>query len=208
MIDLLSAHPATVFLIAANVILSFLTLANPTFMDNNIFHVEPIVEHREFHRLLTSGFLHGGGLHLLINMYVLWSFGAWLEGVLGPLRYLFVYVASLIGGSLWALMENRTKLQYRALGASGAVSGLVLSVCLLVPFAWLGVFFIPMPAVVFGVLFIVLSAVLAQRDHKIIGHEAHLGGALTGIVATILVAPGALSRFSEQIAAVLGGVDL
>ncbi len=205
MIEALSAYPATLFLIVANTAISIYALANPSFMQANIFHVGPIRDNREYHRLLASGFLHGGALHLLVNIYVLWSFGAWVEAALGSVRYLFVYVAALLGGSLWALMENRNRPDYRALGASGAVAGIVLSVCLFAPFAWLGVFFIPVPAVLFGLFFVVGSAILAQRENKRIGHEAHLGGALTGILATIAVAPRALSIFSEQVARVLGG---
>ena len=176
-------------------------------MEQNLFHVGPILQGREWHRIVTSGFLHGGFFHLLINMYVLYGFGRLLEhpNVLGTGGFLIVYGAALLGGSFWSLLENRRKPDYRALGASGATSGIILSVCLFAPFATLILFVIPMPAVVFGVVFIVLSAVLAQRENKVIGHEAHLGGALAGLIATMLVRPDALSIFSEQVAARLGG---
>ncbi|WOR16450.1 rhomboid family intramembrane serine protease [Hyphomonas sp. FCG-A18] len=199
--------PATFVLIAANVIASMIAFSNPRFMEQNLFHVGPILQGREWHRIVTSGFLHGGFFHLLINMYVLYGFGRLLEhpNVLGTGGFLIVYGAALLGGSFWSLLENRRKPDYRALGASGATSGIILSVCLFAPFATLILFVIPMPAVVFGVVFIVLSAVLAQRENKVIGHEAHLGGALAGLIATMLVRPDALSIFSEQVAARLGG---
>ncbi len=203
----LSAYPATVMLIAANVAASLYALSNPAFMNKNLFHVGPILQRREWHRLLTSGFLHGGMIHLLINMYVLWNFGRIIEGGLGIGRFLVIYFAALLGGNLWSLLENKTKSNYRALGASGATSGIVLSFILFRPFEQLVIFPIPipMPAILLGILFIVVSAVLAQRENKVIGHEAHLGGALAGILATIVVAPQALSIFSAQIAKVLGG---
>jgi membrane associated rhomboid family serine protease len=199
--------PATFVLIAANVIASMIAFSNPRFMEQNLFHVGPILQGREWHRIVTSGFLHGGFFHLLINMYVLYGFGRLLEhpNVLGTGGFLIVYGAALLGGSFWSLLENRRKPDYRALGASGATSGIILSVCLFAPFATLILFVIPMPAVVFGVVFIVLSAILAQRENKVIGHEAHLGGALAGLIATMLVRPDALSIFSEQVAARLGG---
>lgn len=201
-----SLYPVTMLLIAANVAASVLAFFNSRFMVQNLFHVGPILQNREWHRLVTSGFLHGGLLHLFVNMYVLLAFGAALEsGILGSLNFAIVYFASLIGGSLWSLLENKNKPDYRALGASGATSGIVLSFCLFGPFVQLGFFFIPMPAVVAGVLLIVVSAVLAQRENKVIGHEAHLGGALAGILATIAVYPEALSIFSSQVAARLGG---
>ncbi len=203
--DQISAFPATAVLIAANVAASLFAFTNSAFMNKNLFHVGPILHRREYHRLLTSGFLHGGMLHLFINMYVLWGFGRFLEYNLGTVKFLIIYFAALLGGSLWSLLENKNKPDYRALGASGATSGIILSYCLFLPLSMLGFFFIPMPAIVFAIIFIVASAILAQRENKVIGHEAHLGGALVGILVTIAVEPRALSIFSKQMSAVLGG---
>lgn len=203
----ITAYPATALLIAANIAASLLALSNRTFMEKNLFHVGPILGGREWHRMLTSGFLHGGMLHLFVNMYVLFMFGSLIEGALGLFGYLIVYFASLLGGNFWSLMENKSKPTYRALGASGATSGIVMSFTLFAPFEKLYFFPIPIPipAVVLAVIFIVASAILARRENKVIGHEAHLGGALAGILATIAVEPRALSIFSNQIAQVLGG---
>ncbi|MEL6860560.1 MAG: rhomboid family intramembrane serine protease [Pseudomonadota bacterium] len=199
--------PVTSLLIAGNVIASLIALSNPKFLDRNLFHVGPILERKEWHRMVTSGFLHGGMLHLFVNMYVLFMFGGFVERVMGPVAYIIVYFAALLGGNAWALLENKTKPNYRALGASGATSGIVMAFILFRPFEPLMIFPIPffMPAVILGLLFVVGSAILAQRENKSIGHEAHLGGALAGILATILVQPGALSNFSTEIARALGG---
>lgn len=198
-------YPATILIIAANVAASLYAFANPAFMEKNLFHVGPILRGREWHRMLTSGFLHGGIFHLLVNMYVAFGFGRILEPALGSGKFVFVYMAALLGGNLWALMENKAKPNYRALGASGATVGIVMSFTLFAPMAILGFFFIPAPAVIWAIVLIVASAILAQREDKIIGHEAHLGGALVGILATILVEPTALSLFSSEMARVLGG---
>lgn len=208
MTELLSTpYPVTLLLIVANAAFFIYSLANPAFVEENLLHVEAVRQDREYHRLLTSGFLHGGFLHLFVNMYVLLFFGGVVEIVLGPIGFLIVYFAALIGGSFWAVIENLQKPDYRALGASGATSGIVLSFILFEPFEPLMIFPIPffMPAVLIGFLFIVGSAILAQRENKKIGHEAHLGGALAGILATIVVEPRVLSRFSEQMAAYLNG---
>ncbi|MEM7637930.1 MAG: rhomboid family intramembrane serine protease [Pseudomonadota bacterium] len=199
--------PVTSLLIAANVLVSLYALSNPPFMEKNLFHVGPILSGGEYHRMVTSGFLHGGFLHLFVNMYVLFMFGGFVEQVLGTTGYLAVYFAALLGGNAWALLENKNKTSYRALGASGATSGIVMSFILFRPFEQLMIFPIPffMPAVLIGVLFLVGSAILAQRENKTIGHEAHLGGALAGILATILIAPGAFSEFANQVARALGG---
>ena len=138
-------------------------------------------------------------------MFVLFQFGRFIEYQLGTLSFLIVYFASLLGGNLWALMENFRSPDYRALGASGATSGIILSFCLFQPFAMLLFFVIPMPAVVFAIVFIVISVILAQNENRVIGHEAHIGGGLAGVLATIAVEPRALGHFAEQVSAVLGG---
>jgi membrane associated rhomboid family serine protease len=134
-------------------------------------------------------------------------FGGFVERSLGTVAYLIVYFAALLGGNAWALLENKQKPSYRALGASGATSGIVMSFILFRPFEQLMIFPIPffMPAVVIGLLFVVGSAILAQRENKTIGHEAHLGGALSGILVTILVAPSAFTNFANEVARALGG---
>ncbi len=205
--DQLSLIPVTALLIGANIIASLFALSNAAFMEKNLFHVGPILQGREWHRMLTSGFLHGGILHLFVNMYVLFNFGGYVEQVVGTIPYIIIYFAALLGGNAWALLENKTKPQYRALGASGATSGIIMSFILFRPFEQLMIFPIPffMPAVVLGILFVVGSAILAQRENKAIGHEAHLGGALAGLLMTIVISPGALSNFSTQVASALGG---
>lgn len=205
--DALLQTPATTLLIAANALASFLALANASFMERNLFHVGPILEQKEWHRMVTSGFLHGGAIHLLVNMYVLFMFGGFVERMVGSTSFLIIYFAALLGGNAWALLENNKKPSYRALGASGATSGIVMSFIVFRPFEPLMIFPIPffMPAVVLGLAFLVVSAVLSQRENKAIGHEAHLGGALAGIVVTAMIAPIAFSEFSDSLARALGG---
>ena len=200
-----SQFPATLTLIGANILASLYAWSNPAFMMGNLFHVAAIRERREWHRMITAGFLHGGVFHLFINMFVLFQFGGFIESILGTPRFLIVYFAALIGGNLWAYLENYRNPDYRALGASGGTSGIILSFCLFAPFAMLYFIVIPMPAVVFAILFIVISAILAQRENRVIGHEAHIGGGLAGLLATIAVEPRALSEFAAQVSAFLGG---
>ncbi|MEM5515799.1 rhomboid family intramembrane serine protease [Henriciella sp. AS95] len=200
-----AAYPATLTLIAVNVAASIFAWSNPQFLMGNLFYVAGIRQRREYHRFLTSGFLHGGVFHLLINMFVLFQFGRIIESVLGTPKFLIVYFAALLGGNVWAYLENFRNMEYRALGASGATSGVILSFCLFMPFATLILFIIPMPAVVFAIAFIGISIMLAQNENRVIGHEAHIGGAICGLLATIAVEPGALHIFSEQVARVLGG---
>lgn len=198
--DFLTQFPITSALIGANIAASLLAFSNPAFYEQNLFRVGEILKRNEWHRTLTSGFLHVNPTHLFLNMFVLWMFGPILERTLGAGGYLIVYFGALMGASLWMLVDKRRELKYAAVGASGAVSGIVLAFCLFYPFQMLYLFFvIPMPAIVFGAGYIIISFMLSGRDNAMIAHGAHLGGALAGLVLTILVAPEALSRFIDAL---------
>jgi len=202
--EFLSTYPITSASIGANIIASLIAFSSPPFYEQNLFRVGEILKRGEWHRTVTSGFLHVNPTHLFLNMFVLWMFGPILEnppamglsGGLGQSGFLIVYFGALIGASLWMLVDKRRELNYAAVGASGAVSGIVLAFCMFYPFQMLYLFFvIPMPAIVFGAGYIVVSYMLSGRDNAMIAHGAHLGGALAGLALTILVAPEALSRF-------------
>lgn len=204
MADIFS-YPATLSLIVLNVFASLIALRSPAFNAQNILWVRPMHDQGEWHRLISSGFLHVNGFHLFINMYGLYMFGPVIEHVLGGVNFLIIYLASLIGGSIWAYLWNRTNPEYRAAGASGALSGIILAFCMIAPFSTLlFLFIIPMWGIVFGVAFVVLSYIFSQRADRIIGHEAHLGGAVTGVVTTLLVAPEVWTRFMAQVAQKFG----
>lgn len=204
MADIFS-YPATLSLIVLNVFASLIALRSPAFNAQNILWVRPMQDQGEWHRLISSGFLHVNGFHLFINMYGLYMFGPVIEHVLGGVNFLIIYLASLIGGSVWAYLWNRTNPEYRAAGASGALSGIILAFCMIAPFSTLlFLFIIPMWGIVFGVAFVVLSYVFSQRADRIIGHEAHLGGAVVGIVTTLLVEPRVWTSFLAQLAEKFG----
>ncbi len=203
--EFITVFPATTALIAANVIASVIAFSLPDFYEQNVFHIRSILKKQEWHRVVTSGFLHVNGLHLFLNMYVLFIFGPYLEQGLGTLGFLIVYFAALLGGSVWMLLDKREVADYRAAGASGAISGVLLGFCLFAPFAMLLLFFvIPMPAIGFAVGFIALSLYLSGRDNTMVAHGAHLGGALAGLVTTILVRPSVLVDFIGEVRSVLG----
>lgn len=199
MADIFS-YPATLCLIILNVIASLIAFRSAPFNNQNILWVGPMRDEGEWHRLISSGFLHVNGPHLFLNMYGLFMFGPVIEHVLGGVNFLIIYLASLIGGSVWAYLWNRNNPDYRAAGASGALSGIILAFCMIAPFSiLLFLFVLPMWGIVFGVAFVVLSYFLSQRANRIIGHEAHLGGAVVGIVTTLLVEPRVWTSFVQQL---------
>lgn len=200
--EFISALPASYVLIFINVVVSFIALSNEKLFHALMFQIEAVMKRGEYHRLITGGFLHADGNHLLFNMITLFFFGPALESdmMLGRNGFLIVYFTSLIMGNIWALIENIDRPEYAAVGASGAVSGVVVSFCLFAPFAMLLIFFIlPVPAILFAVLYIAYSAWAVGRGGSNIGHEAHLGGAVTGLVATMLLEPGIVNRLISQL---------
>lgn len=199
------AFPATFALIVLNVIASLVAFRNVAFNHQNILWIGPMQQRGEWHRLISSGFLHVNGPHLFLNMFGLYMFGPIIEHTLGGTNFLIVYLASLIAGNVWAYFWNRNQPDYRAAGASGALSGIILAFCMIAPFQMLYLLFlIPMWGIVFGVLYIVVSYIFSQRANRVIGHEAHLGGAVAGAVTTVLVDARVWPNFVNQLAERLG----
>lgn len=196
---------ATYALIFINVVVSLYAFANDRFFVDNMFIVGA-VQDGQYHRMLTSGFLHGGMAHLLFNMFTLYFFGPVLEDrrMLGRGGFLIIYFASLIAGNLYALQVNADDPNYAAVGASGAISGVMVAVSLFAPLSSILLFgFIPMPAIVFTVLYIGFSAYAIGGDTMtLIGHEAHLGGAVAGLVLTIAMRPHVVPDMVAKISGV------
>lgn len=168
-------------------LITYKGLRDQYYLERYDFYVDGILIDRQFDRILSSGFLHVGWLHFGFNMGSLLAFSWTLEILFGYGMFALLYLVSLLGGSLLALYIHRNHGDYRAVGASGAVSGIVFSSIVLFPDVPLSIFFLPpIPSWVLGILFIVVSilGIRSQRDN--IGHEAHLGGAIIGVVFTVL----------------------
>ena len=202
--QLLSAH-VTIALLAANIAISVAAFNNPRLLDRALFHVGAMRRRGEWYRMLTSGFVHANPGHLFMNMITLFFFGPALELSLGPVNFAMIYFASLLAGSAWSLMENFRDLNYRALGASGAISGVTVAFAMFAPFVMMFVFFIPMPAIVFAIVYILFSAYASGSGRQDgIGHGAHLGGALMGVVLVCVFWPQAVRSLWDQLTGLLG----
>jgi membrane associated rhomboid family serine protease len=181
----------TWLLIAANFLTSYRGLKENSFLRKYMFWVDKILIEKDYKRLITSGFLHVSWNHLLFNMITLYFFGKELELSLGPAYFLLLYFASLVGGDLFALFIHRQHGDYSSVGASGAISGLVFAFIALYPGSELGFFFLPVqiPAWAYGLLYTVGTIYGIKSQTSNIGHEAHLGGGLTGLVIALLLFP-------------------
>ncbi|MCD8528809.1 MAG: rhomboid family intramembrane serine protease [Chitinophagales bacterium] len=177
-------------IIAANVLFSWQGFDNHGFFEKYKFRVGSIIQNKEYYRLITSGFLHADMTHLIVNMITFYSFGLALQSLFNLIQFLIIYFGSLILGNLLALFINKNNYNYSAIGASGAVSGVVFACILFAPFQNVYLFFfLPIKFWIFGVLYLLYTVYGMNKQNDNIGHEAHLGGALAGLALAIAFKP-------------------
>jgi membrane associated rhomboid family serine protease len=191
-------------IIALTVVISIMAFSNAELMDKLKFNAYRIKYSKETWRFFTYGFVHAGWMHLLINMFVLWSFGKIVEnfleqsfGLKGELYFALLYIAGVIFSTLVDFRNNKENIYYNAVGASGAVSAVVFASILIFPGGSIFIFPIPIPipSWLFGILYLVYSAYMAKKGIDNVGHTAHFWGAVVGIVFMILVAPHVFINF-------------
>ena len=179
----------TIIIIAANVIISYKGFSDFGFFEKYKFHVGAVRRGEQF-RLFSCGFLHADTAHLFFNMFSLYFFANVVIGYLGVVSFLIIYVGSLLLGSLLSLYFHKDEYHYSAVGASGAVMGIIYSAILLQPDMRL-IFFlipIPIPAYIFGIGYLLYSIYGMKNRIGNIGHDAHFGGAVGGYVITLILA--------------------
>ena len=176
-------------IIAANILFSIKGFNDEFFYRKYQFHVGAIRSGEQI-RMITSGFLHADFFHLAFNMIALYSFAPVVTETLGNFSFLLIYAASLICGSLLTMVFHGNDYSYRAVGASGAVTGIIYSAILLYPEMTIGIFgIIPMPAYIFGIGYLLYSIYGMKAKNDNIGHTAHFGGAIGGYAITLLKEP-------------------
>ena len=195
--------PVTFFLIGITCLVSWMAFNNRKLMDRLILWPPAIDQHRQYDRLVTYGFIHGDFMHLLFNMVTLFFFGQQIEQlmtrVMGIWAYPVFYVSALVVSILPTYLKNQKNPNYLSLGASGAVSAVLFAFVLLAPWSTIGVMFIPMPAIVFAVLYVGYSIWMDHRGGDRINHSAHLAGAAYGVLFMAIMEPRVLGIFLEQL---------
>ncbi len=186
-------HIATIAVIAANILVSLRGFSDGGFFERYKFNIGAIQAGQK-ERTVTSGFLHVDFAHLLFNMFTLFFFADVVITWFGPAKFLIIYMVSLVGGSLLALFFHKDEPFYSAVGASGAVTGVLYSAILLQPDMRLALMFIPipLPAYVLGIGYLLYSIYGMKSRLGNIGHTAHFGGAVGGYVVTLLFMPNLL----------------
>lgn len=174
----------------------------------------PYLEKRnkEYHRMISSGFLHGGWLHLLINVFVLWQFGQivenqyllWFGSTNGTILYLLLFFLTIIAADMPTYIKHKDNPRYSSIGASGAVSGIVFVFILMAPWHMLYLYgILPIPAIVGGVAYLGYSQWASKHSRAPIDHDAHIYGALFGMLFTIILKPGLAIEFWSKFISII-----
>lgn len=200
MLDLPFNHSITLIIIT--VIVSLLAFYNQNIMNRLIFW-PPAMKKGQFDRFITHGFVHADGAHLLFNMITLFFFGSAIEVFYRQyafnMGFVLFYLGGLIVSILPSYLKHKNDFQWASLGASGAVSAVLFAYILFKPWNLIFVFFVPVPAIIFAVLYIAYTIWSNKRNNNHINHSAHLWGAAYGVIITILVEPKIIPHFINQL---------
>ena len=182
-------------LMAVTVFVSYRGWKDPAFFERHAFEVSPILTGKEYGRLISAGFLHANWLHLIFNLATLYTFSHGLGYALDVKNFLLLYLVSLLAGNLLALYIHRNHGDYRAIGASGAVSGVIFASVVMFPDSSISFPFLPIEikSWLFGTIYLLLSLYAIKVQAGNIGHEAHVGGAIAGVVVSIGLEPHILT---------------
>jgi membrane associated rhomboid family serine protease len=195
--------PLTWLLIGATVLVSWSAFNNRNLLDRLLLWPPAVARRKQYDRLLTHGFVHADWSHLLFNMITLYFFGSlverWFVPAIGHLGFLLFYLSAIVAAILPTYMKHRHDPHYRSLGASGAVSAVLFTFVLLAPWSLIFVFFIPVPAIVYAVLYVGYSIWMDRQGTDNVNHSAHLWGAAYGVVFTLLVEPRVLGIFLQRL---------
>lgn len=195
---------ATLILVIITCIISFLCFNDKRLFDSLKHHPATEYNKGQYYRWLTSGFVHGDYMHLFVNMFVLYQFGGLVESYLlyhfgtpgGLILYIITYLLIIIMGDVPTYFKHKENFNFASVGASGGVSGIIFTYILLFPWHNLYLFaIVPLPAIIFGVLYLWYSTWASRNQNDMIDHEAHFYGAVAGILIAIISRPEIFSEF-------------
>ncbi len=196
----------TNILVGITVVISLIGFQNQELVNKLLFHPVSIRGRKEYYRFITSGFIHADLMHLAFNMIALYSFGNSIESVfiqlfgpIGSAYFLIMYLTAIPIASIYDFFDNKNNGRYAALGASGGVAAIIFSSILFDPFGTIRVYFIPIPSIVFGFLYLAYTIYMSKKGNDNIGHFAHLFGSIYGVLFTIAIYPSIVPYFIQQL---------
>lgn len=197
----------TILIIIITAVISVVAFQQVEIMYKYNFNAYQIYHRKQWYRIITHAFLHANWEHLIINMLVFWSFGTALwhyfyvyfgQNVLA--LYLGLYFGGIVISSIFSLIKEKDNYNYNALGASGAVSAVTFACVFFSPMSKIYFFgIIPIPGILFGVIYLAYSYYMGKKNVDNIGHDAHFWGAVYGFVYPIILKPSLLSNFFNQL---------
>ena len=193
----LANYPITFYLVAANVVISLTALyLYPPLVEAGYLKPYRTVREKRWYELLTSGFLHANIGHLFVNMFTLYFFGPVMEMHLGPYHFLWLYLTGLIAAGIPSVIKFKEDPSYATLGASGAIGSVLFAFIFFYPLEniYLLLIPIPIPAFVFAILYFIYSMYASKQERGKVNHEAHVAGALWGIVYLLLFVPNTIDH--------------
>ena len=195
----------TYLIIGTTAVVSYMCFGRRDLVNRLSFNSYAIFKRKELFRLITHGFLHADMTHLFINMFTLWSFGTYMESLFnligfGRWGFIGLYFGGMIFSSLYDLIKYRDNIYYQSIGASGAVSAVLFASILFNPWSSILLFaIIPIPGIIFGVLYLIYCQYMAKRSLDNINHNAHFYGALYGLLFPVLLQPSLIMVFINQL---------
>lgn len=204
----------TYAIMAITGITSFMAFSNHSLKSRLLFHPHTIKRQRQWDRFLGHGFIHSGWAHLIFNMITMYFFGknveiafkAFFGQTMGSVHFLLLYFLGMILASVYSYFKHQDNSGYAALGASGAVSAALFASILIYPGSSLMIFPlpIPIPAIIFGPLYLAYSVYMARQGRDNIGHDAHFYGAIFGIIYPLVVKPDLVGHFISAVKNLIG----
>lgn len=199
--------PITLIILIGTIFVSWRAFQNSTLFEKLLNNPYRIKHNGEYYRIFSHALIHADFVHLALNMFVFYSFGSILEThfkgrwglTQGSLYFVLLYALGAAVATLPSLRKHGDNYGYNSVGASGAVSAILMSYMILNPLDWIGILFIPMPAFVGVLVFFIFEHVMNRSGKTNIAHDAHIWGALFGIVFIFAIEPHAIVSFISQV---------
>ncbi|SOD19680.1 rhomboid family intramembrane serine protease [Pedobacter xixiisoli] len=197
-----NAAPIASIIFVFTLITSIYAFNNSELFGKFMLHPYSVSKGNKLYTFITSGLIHADWMHLFFNMFTFFFFAFKLETMIGHWQFGLLYIVSLILSDIPTAIRHKDDYRYSSLGASGAISAVLFSYILFLPLSMIGVMFIPMPAIVFGVLYLIYCMYMSKNSRDSINHDAHFFGALTGLILTVILQAGIIPNFINQLSSI------
>lgn len=191
--------PVASIIFIFTIVTSIYAFNNTQLFGKFMLHPYSLAKGGKLYTFITSGLIHADWMHLFFNMFTFFFFAFRLEAMIGHWQFAVLYFVSLVVSDIPTAIKHKNDYKYSSLGASGAISAVLFSYILFDPLNLILVMFIPMPAILFGVLYLAYCMYMSKNSRDHINHDAHFFGALSGLILTVVLVPGVITHFLNQL---------